>query len=206
MATVIQGSVDEWRALAYSTPSREYIDDFIEMSDRYDNLLIGRARDMYHSASNRFRDFSFRRSTRRAKSALRRVNNMFNYDGVYELRDIGEFQHAKTRNRRFVMSEPTVRRMYYDNRVEGYGDLYEDVYKGRVGESDPLYRMVMSGIWQESSEGEDYFVEYWDTEETELEEPITVEEQFDVVNSWERLRILLDKMEDDPTSPYNQQL
>ena len=206
MATVIQGSVDEWRALAYSTPSREYIDDFIEMSDRYDSLLIGRARDMYNSVSSRFRDFSFRRATRRAKSTLRRVNNMFNYDGVYELKDIGEFQHAKARNRRFVMSEPTVRRMYYDNRVEGYGDLYEDVYKGRVGEDDPLYRMVMSGIWQESSEGEDYFVEYWDTEETELEEPITVEEQFDVVNSWERLRMLLDKMEDDPTSPYNQQL
>ena len=206
MATVITGGIDDFRALAYNTPSAEHYETFAAIGERYLNSLTTRAAERYENIREKFGNYSFSETRRRVRAVTRKVKRIFEADDVHELYEIGDFQHARSRMRRYVMSNPVVRQRYYSNRLEGYSDLYEDRYKGRIGEEDPLYRRVMSGVWQVDEDNNTYFEQYWEDEEMATEEPITQEEQLDVLSSWDRVLYLLNKMEEDPTSPYNQML
>lgn len=205
MARIIEGGLDAFRALAYDAVDSRFVERLRERNNSYDDCLIGRARDMIRDVRNRYESFDLDKTKRLLKASMRKISVSWNeYEGL-DLRTIAEFQHASERQRRFIMSAPSVRELYYKNRIEGYGDKYKDPYPNRVGEQDPIYRIVMNGMWQEDDEGM-YFTEYWEDDEMALEEPIDADEQFEVMATWDRIKNILDKMDDDPTSPFNNKM
>ena len=207
MAHVINGSsLDNFRALAYDAPVSSVMDSIRAIGDRYDNTLTTRAMSRFSDIRERHIGFDFRSAKQKVKAAMRKFDNYWVADVIQRLDNIGELQHAPQSMIKYLMSEPETRTRFYNNRCEGYGDRYVDPYPTRVAEDDPIYRKVMSGIWVEDEDGDMSYTEWWETEESILEEDLEFSEQLDVIHSWSKLKDFLSKGKDDPTSPYNGQL
>lgn len=206
MARVLDGSIDTFRALAYEVPVDSILDSIRSLGNRYDNSLTARAQDRFADIRERHAVFDFRAAKRKVKAAMRKFDNYWVADMIQQLKDIGQFQHAPTKMVRYLMAEPETRQRFYNDRCEGYGDNYVDLYPNRIGDDDPVYRKVMEGIWVEDEKGEMSYTEYWPTEEGDLEEDLEFSEQLDVIHSWTKLKDFLSKGVEDPTSPYNGRL
>ena len=125
-------------------------------------------------------------------------------DQIRYLRTIGEVQHAPSSMIAMLMAEPTVRRMYHQQRVDGYSESYTDNQPGKVGEDHYDYRRVVNGVFMEE-EGEWVATTYYEdllpgTGELEFLD------QVDILRTWEQMRIHLMRRKEDPTSRWNSSL
>lgn len=206
MATVIQGGLDTFRVAAYGETSRSVLDSLADMGSRYDDMLTARARESFGQLRERIDSFSLESVKRRAKAAFRKAKNLFLQDCIRALVDVGQLQNAPDSMIPWLMAHPRVDAMYRRGEVEGYGERYKDVFNTLRGKSNPYYRTVMNGAWQEDENGNEYIKEYWQTDASEMLPDLLDEEVFDIRASWDKINQALDAMDDDPTSPYNAKL
>lgn len=205
MAYFVDGGHDSFRAMAYYAPPRDFMDSLRDLED-YSPRLSERASRMFDDVRDRFAGFDYDTARRRITAAVRKVRNVWEDDRVYQIRDTGEFQHAKDTMKHYLMADPEIRQMARDNKIEAWGDSFKDPYPDREKDQNPYYRKVMDGVWQFDEDGNSFYVDYWDTEETEQIEDITPQEQLDVVLSWQHLKNKIALMDDDPTSQFNNKL
>ena len=151
-----------------------------------------------------YRPYDESRAARVIRAALRYTENVFMPDQIRYLRTIGEVQHAPSSMIAMLMAEPTVRRMYHQQRVDGYTESYTDNQPGKVGEDHYDYRRVVNGVFMEE-EGEWVATTYYEdllpgTGELEFLD------QVDILRTWEQMRIHLMRRKEDPTSRWNSSL
>lgn len=206
MATIIDGGMDTFRMLAYGESNRHVLEELEEMGRYHDERLIGRVRDSVESVRERMRGFGLSTIKRRAHAGLRKLATLGKGDIIRPLRTIGDLQHAPDRMLNWVMAEPETHRRYKRKEVEGYAHRYSGTTYQR-NEDNPYYRRAMNGLWVDNPDSEEtYYTEYWSIDGDEHIEQLIPDEQFDIQDTWRRLRIALDNMDDDPTSPYNAKL
>ncbi len=138
---------------------------------------------------------------RQIKSISNQVSSIFKPDIVTYLSSLSQIQQAKPIMQRFIMAQPDLRRLYLNYEVDGYSESYVNVHGNLIGEQHPDYRLVMDGILQEVDD--ELFTEHYFEEQAE-DDPVrlTAFDQFDVIRSWDKLKILLAQSDEDPTSIY----
>ena len=104
-----------------------------------------------------------------------------------------------------IMAEPTLRRMYHQQQVDGYSENYVDVQPGKVGEDHYDYRRVTNGVFMQDEDGEWSAKTYYE-DLLEGSGEFDFLEQVDILRTWEQMRIQLAKRKDDPTSRWNSSL
>lgn len=205
MATIIDGGLDAFRAAAYGTLSHRARETLNDMGRRYDSLLGARARDYFGSVRERLFEFNLDNARRRGISAWRGVKTAFMQDRIQYLSDIASMQHAPDSMVPWIMADLEVDKRFRKGEVEGYGLRYKDVFNMSRQTHNPYYQRVMDGAWVER-DGVDYYTEYWLTDESEMIPEISVDEVHDIRQTWDRIRLALDAMDDDPTSEHNAKL
>lgn len=137
------------------------------------------------------------------KSIYRKMENSFSRsEGIYDLPDIGAFQHANRDTIRFLMANPELRRMAKLERCEGYQDLYFDEEPDAIGHTHSDYQRVMQGM--PVIDGEDLnHVTYLNVQH---EEPMDVEDQGAIIRNWSLQNYFQSLGEDDSSSPSNASL
>lgn len=128
--------------------------------------------------------------------------SIWNLDTVWPMQTVTDFQHAKSKMRRWIMAEPTVRSMYHRQQVAGYGDQYVDLDPDRIGEAHYDYRRVMDGLVRFDDKDDWVSTTYFE-DLREGDRDLTLSEQVSVGITWERLVQHLDTGPSDPTSPLN---
>lgn len=119
------------------------------------------------------------------------------------LKTVEELQSASGRYLDYLMSNPVVTELFYQNRLDGYGELYYDYQKGLVGEQRDAYRAVVTGMGQSyvdpnyDSEDETWII-YSQDEEHDVN-PLLVTEQKNVLDAWNLQNIAIAN-NIDPTS------
>lgn len=151
-----------------------------------------------------YRPYDESRAARVIRAALRYTENVFMPDQIRYLRTIGEVQHAPSSMIAMLMAEPTVRRMYHQQRVDGYSESYTDTQPGKVGEDHYDYRRVVNGVFMEE-EGEWVATTYYEDLPPGTGE-LEFLDQVDILRTWEQMRIHLMRRKEDPTSRWNSSL
>lgn len=142
---------------------------------------------------------------RLARAAIRKAGSLFQPDRIKSIWDLGGLQTAPMTMQRWIMAEPTVREMYHEQRCDGFADTYIDMEPGKIGDEHYDYRRVMQGIVVDDPENDWRATIYLDdiaAGDRELE----LDEQIDILNTWDVVAALMNYGIDDPTSVFGSKL
>lgn len=181
--------------------------DYIERSAaRLSSRLTDSARRFYDRVEDAvYRRYDHSEAVRLARAAARRVANMWRPNGVYYIEDIGGIQNANADMQRAIMADPFVRRRYHRQEIDGYSETYKDLEPGKIGPDHYDYRRVTNALFMDEDDGELNATTYYeDLRDGDIDyDPL---EQIDIIRQWERVRSLINKGKEDPTSRWNSSL
>lgn len=203
MPVIIEGGPETFRAVAYSAPSPNLTGFLSQQLDQFSAQVNQGAQHYVELARQTFDSFNSSEAMRLAKAVKRKVDSLWTKEGIYPMLDIGEIQNANLTMQRWIMAEPTIRKMYQQQRCEGYSDTYVDMHPGDVGEQHYDYRRVVDGIVVEQDD-ELVSVQYFD--EIKEGDELDIDEQVAILRTWDSIKNAIDENKEDPTSPFNASL
>lgn len=205
MAQILSGGGELFNAAVYGRPNPT-VYDFIDRHNQAVSQNIGEAaRSFFNSTRDLYKRVTESDALRWAKAATRKVKSFWDPDGIYPITDVGRMQNAKPEMQRWIMAEPTIRKMYHDQLCEGYEGEYVDIHPGMIGEDHYDYRRVNNGIvrlhekegWNATTYMDDLL-----PDDVELE----LDDQVDILTTWQFVRAAAKRKEEDPTSKFNAEL
>ncbi len=205
MAQVVYGGSQEFDALIYGYQHPGTLQYLENQFQNVGNHLTEYGKKFYEQARNLYEQFEGSAAIRATRAALQKVSSIFQRDEVRSLWELSEIQNAPLTMQRWIMAEPTVRRMYHDQRCDGYSDSYVDLYPKAIGDDHYDYRRVKQGIIEEPEEGPWHYTTYFD-DLVEGDRELNLDEQIAILSTWEVVCSLMAKGEDDPTSVFGNKL
>lgn len=209
MAHVIYGGTNEYDSLIYGPKAEgtlRYIEQNMQnVSQMLSSTLTDAGRSFFSTAADLWNQFHGSEAVRLANAAMRKASSIFQVDVIRNISSIEEIQNAPQCMIRYIMAEPTVRQLYHDQRCEGYGDSYIDLYKNDMGERHYDYRRVMDGMVVDTDDGgwkHSHYIEELVTGDRDL----THGEKTDVLSAWDYVKHYVKVGEYDPTSSWNNKL
>lgn len=147
---------------------------------------------------DKFQSHSFRENIR---SFGNRVVSYFSPDIISRIADIDEFRRAPSIMRRYIMSEPTIRAKYHRGEAGGYDGEFDDRAQDKIGEEDPTWCSVMSGVLSE--ENGSFYTRHYVGDDIDI---LTASEKFDILDTYDTIRDLVSAGRDDPSDTYGGKL
>lgn len=198
MARVVHGDREIFRAMCYVQPDNDYMDHVERGYASLTDKLSGKAAEFMDRAKSKYEQVRDSGSLRKARALLRQVGSLWGKDCIQHLETVTQVQNAPYSMRRYIMAEPTIRRLYHEGRCEGYGSSYVDLQPDVVGKDYLDYQKVDNGwmhVNDDKWEATTYSNDYPDDQGIEL----TLDEQDDVRSAWDIVRNAI-YFEVDPTS------
>ncbi len=163
------------------------------------------AQHFFQNASSLiYKHFDYNDMIRKTRAAARKLSNLFNYEGIIPITDIGAMQHASYTMMRWIMANPVVRETWLDGRCEGYGDMYSNVNGNTNYAANYDYRRATNGVFipQQQTMVANTYMEAMREGDRELH----VTEQADIAIAWRTAEHFMSLGGDDPTSRSNSRL
>lgn len=112
----------------------------------------------------------------------------FHSDHLIPLETYEELQTAHVRYQVYLMANPAIRQLYFDNRIEGYSETYEN-HDGQVtGFQHDTFREVVNGMSRSSYDPNvpEDFEEEWVTvcQDTLEDNSLLFQEKVNIINAW----------------------
>lgn len=159
-------------------------------------------RKFFEESKTLYNNLKNSRALNTAKSAIKYAKGLFHPNTILELDSIEALRSAQAVMQRYVMAEPTIRKMYHEQRCDGFSDTYVDLSPKDIGDNHYDYQRVMQGIVVDEvdDEGnvESYFNNYSEVELSK-ESELVFEDQIRILNTWEVMKLYISKNED-PTN------
>jgi len=189
-------------ALAYGETHPNVTRFIDEQAGRLGNSVTTAARGFMNYVGDLVDRVSKSETSQRIQALATKAGTLFDTDTVRPLTSLPEFQHAKSQMRRWTMANPELRKLYHEQRVEGYQGLYVDIEPDRIGENHYDYRRAKDGLVEVDESGDWHSVTYMD-ELSEDDRDLTLSEQVNIALTWEMAEYHLARKCGDPTSPQN---
>ena len=135
--------------------------------------------EMGNAAYRRLTDVSI---GRQARSVVRSLAGMLGGDRIQPIESYTGLQMARPVMQQYIMAEPTYRKLYHEQRCNGYSDSYVDLEPGRVGEAHSVYRRVMDTVLVDTPTG--WEVTMYPDELQEWERALQPDEQKVILDAW----------------------
>lgn len=190
----ISGDEFAYNSLLY-TPDQNTLDylqghlhNAYEKLRGYNDSILNTSREMYERVNSS-------EAIMKAKQFLHNAQVSIDPNAIYPLYENNIYE-ANYAMRRYIMVEPTVRKLYEENRCYGYDDQFLDIepditYKEIEEHRD--YRAVMNGLLRFDDEGYGYYKEY-------LDAPILdIYDQSAILETWDTVRNMIAEG-NDPTA------
>lgn len=196
------GTNPDWTMVRPNQEVFNYVQNAAMEAVKY---LATPAKEMYEKAKDIYQLVNYSTAVRKARAAIRQVENKTRVNEVTELSTIGQLQHASPIMQRFIMADPIARAMYQEDSCSGYADSYVDMHRDKIGVDHYDYRRVMNGIWHEDQDSGNIQMHTF-YEDTEGDVELDTLAQMDIIRTWDFVRARLKAGKEDPTSPYNEML
>ncbi len=202
---VIDGGPDMFNMLSYREKHPSTLAFIQSQFENISHTLTEAGKQFYNGMQSVFDSANSSEAMRKARLAMQKVANAFQPDIIRSIFELNDLQSAQYTMQRWIMSEPTLRQMYHEQRCDGYSESYVDRFPGQVGENHYDYRRVMYGMVQDDQE-HDWKSTFYLDELFEGDRELNFDEQVDILNTWDVVRSYLSKGQDDPTSQFGNML
>lgn len=199
MPSIVEVPADGLDYIIYGKNSvdstRNYVQKQFELLAPY---FEGIPRSIYDSIKNAY---DYVTNKLNSLSVLSKLNesNLSIENMIGEYLSFEEIAKAPINAQPWIMAHPELKRLYVEQRIQGYPDTYYNVDKS-YGESDPYYRKVMDGILV-SVDDDTFKINYYLDTPQENEVELNTVEQFNILNTWDVISWLLKNTKFDFTDP-----
>ncbi|WP_144106653.1 hypothetical protein [Paraburkholderia sp. BCC1886] len=206
MVMFVQGDSATFNSLVYGAQKHPGTMAFLENQvQQFTGALTEFGQQFVQSAAGLFNTFNGSEAMRIARAAHRKLDSLFMSDTIQSIWDIGRMQHAPLAMQRWIMAEPTTRRLYHQQRIDGFSETYVDMEPGRVGEDHYDYRLLMNGVLQDTEDGGWMVRHYLDDLHAGDVEP-AFDQKVDIFDTFANLRAYIEAGKEDPTSKWNEKM
>lgn len=206
MAVSSYGTNDDFRTMSYGLPHENvvrYAQQQWENVARFvtDSSFIQSAKEL---ASRYYSDSAIAK----ARAILNTTGQILNDpNAIYAIKTVEDTQMATTVMQRWIMAMPELRELEREQSIYGFADTYNDWAPPSYAPNEhPDYLKVMSGIVvmneDEDSEVDWVATEYYSSDWVEGDRELSGSEQFEILNTWDFIRNVLNSSNDDPTNPF----
>lgn len=195
-------ATSDFDALAFGSPHPGTIDYIRRKIESIPATFNDRGAAFMADIHERWDNFMGSDAMRRARAVKERLFGDSVYqtqDGIYAYDHLPQVQNAGIVMQKYIMSEPSVRRMYYDQRCDGFSQTYVDPFPGKIGEEDYNYRKVMQGAVTDTKDG-GWVARIWIDDVAEGDVPLAFDERAKILTAWETVRWYMENGREDPTS------
>lgn len=211
MLTIIEGNADTFSAVACGAPDPLTAQWCLQRNEAIAQTMLPEARDFFASTVGTvFDTIQYSNIGRMAKALVRKVDASWLPDLIQPLTTMAYLQNPPTCMIDFIMAEPTVRKMYYNQQLAGYDGRWEDpIHEDIKSTESILYKAVVNGVYIPVEGTEEEICVEW---LGEFDEPETAHlsldlaDQVSIMETWAHLRAAISRGKEDPTSPANAML
>lgn len=139
-----------------------------------------------------------------AKAAAAQVGATLGANYIYPLQTLQEFQCAPLNMVNWIMTDPTLRGLYHSGKIEGWADIYEDLYPHETGEASTAYMLLNNGLFMDDAQNGWKYYNYGNVHSGF--EPLTIQEVDAIKSAQARLAEMIALGGEDPTSQYGRML
>lgn len=209
MVQAVIGGVEEFNALAYGQVHQGTV-QFMEQRimnqfSALGNVVSDYAREFFERAQRTYQEFNGSEAMRRARAAVRKAGAYFQRDEIRPLNSLDDFRIAPNAMLPFLMAEPITRKLYQEQRIDGYSNRYVDYNPGDIGRDHVDYRRVTEAVLMPDEEN-DFKITYYFDEMREGESELPHDNKADVLNAWEAMNAYRQVLKEDATDEYGGKL
>ena len=162
------------------------------------SFLSERMHRLFDDFDNSSRRLNMEMLSDEIRIAKRRSDHEYDDGHVTYLRDCVDIQHSNRTMRNLVMSDPLIRRLARDGRIEGWSTVYNDPDKGKEGWRHRDYRRLHTGLYEKDETGNTTARFYY---EDQGANELTLTEKLDALRTIDRIKYLIRQgAGEDPTS------
>jgi len=209
MAQLIQGGAMMFDSLLYGQPHPNTQNFLARQFESLSHNLQGASQDFVQRASEMYERLAGSDAMRMMRAAGRTIRAAWQVNEIRPLYTMGDFQQAPLVMQRWLMAEPTARKLWQEQKIEGYAD-YVDLQPGVRGADHYDFRRVDNGIVHlvetDDEEGSTWHATTYFEDLLENDTDFTLEEQVDLQTSWDVYREHLRRRREDPTSRMNNEM
>lgn len=207
MVEVVNGGGVAFNTLLFGAPDPNLVSYLGQQFNQGMQNLTDVGQKLYQQSRELFERFSGDQAMRYIRAIGRAANAVWQCDVIRPITCIGEMQFATPAMQRWIMAEPSLRKLYHEQRVDGYSHSYIDVEPDVIGRAHYDYRRATNGLMQ-FSETEDEQTPEWSAttyfdDLYEGDHALSLAEQADIAHTWECLRTMLRHGREDPTDRFN---
>ena len=201
MSTYSFGAADAFDAFVYGAPHPNTISSIQGQLTQMSQNVVGAGLAFMQKAQDAFNYFNSSAAFQFVRSVLQSATEtgVVETTRVMPLLNLLDLQGASLTMQRWIMANPTVRALYYQQRCDGYADTYVDAHPGDIGKLHHDYRRVMDGMLEFDDKGEWVITHYLDVL-GEDEAPLPFLSKVDILRTWQASDLLLAISKDDLTS------
>lgn len=129
--------------------------------------------------------------------ARRREKRVYDDGHIKYLEDVIDIQHSNYQMRQLIMSDPELRRQSRYGQIEGWSSIYVDRDEGHDGFRHRDYRRLNKNLYKPNDEGVYQAHHYY---ENHGADELTLTEKLDALRTIDRVKSLIRKRGEDPTS------
>lgn len=174
----------------------------VQMHQHYSQYLNTAAQAFFSNTQELYDRFNSAEALALARAAVRKMEGVYDLQTIRPLYELAELQSANPTNQRWIMAQPDLRRLYHEQRLDGFADNYEDMFPHTAGDAHYDYRQVVSGVVQPVVGNPDYDWEHveWLGDVLEGDRELTLTEKLNVIEAtWPAIQMVLAQGKDDPT-------
>jgi hypothetical protein len=205
------GILDEFSVMAYAQKNPDTIqflqNRFQESLINTSNILTDAGRSFFETGRKAFEYVTGSEAMRFSSGVMRKVKNMFQRNEFCELESVAEIQQSPQVMHRWLMTEPTMRELFLDQRCCGFEGTYQNLDGNTVGPEQRDWRLINDGLVRDHEEHGWVQSYYCDArEERPAVDYVNEDMKFTVESAGHIIRAAILAGEDDPGSPFGDKL
>jgi len=193
-----------WNAATRSAPSPRLTEHVRSQWDRVTEYASKTQRLVLETARRAYEDFNSSQTLSIVRSALGKINKRVTVERIMELTTLDQIRHAPVIMQRYLVANPTVRKMYNQQSIDGWAGSYMDCDPGTIGDDHYDYRRATDCMFIEK-DGRMQLTRYFD-DLRDGDAHLSFQDKCAVLMTWSATDALLAAQQDDPTSPVGEML
>lgn len=210
---VFYEDIRDCRASAFGEVGTGVLNLIDQYASRGIEHISAGARSIYNAALAGYDTFKENIVMRKMTAARNTAKHFHDRDIFREMSTLSELQNAKNLMQRGIMSNPRLRTLSRENRIEGYRGQYTDPYADTRPEDHPDYLRLIDGVWMHNESEDEYTYQYTlhddrynQDDDNDPFNNLTVVERDWVLSATESALAYYKANKDDPTSKWNASL
>jgi hypothetical protein len=199
------GATDAFDALCYGQSHPSTLQFLQNQASFIADTVTQQGRAFLDRSRQAFEVFNGSAAIDFARKISSTVKGLFESKHIVGLWELEAMQKASITMQRWVMANPTVRKLYHEQKLDGYSDTYSDVHGTDIADSHYDYRRVMDGVMQ-FEDNDEWFVKEYIEDLLDGDRDLTHSEKVDIIHTWNKMDLILALGKDDPTSPVGGKL